>query len=117
MNKPLIIAAAILIGTYESHADDTNTIPRDLAECKTAAIRVGDWDRDRWDASTATGQYLLNCMLAKGYRRREIDRSEAYIFKDGLPSYRSKEAEFLIRSGCWDRGNNYSIAIEECWQK
>jgi hypothetical protein len=54
---------------WAAHAQDNaapNITSRDLAECKMAAMRLGNWDRDSWYVSTATGQYLVACMTAKG---------------------------------------------------
>jgi hypothetical protein len=94
---------------------------RDLAECKMGALRLHRWDRDSWDASTPTGQYLVACMQAKGYRRRSIGWNQAYnpmdeVFGGKKPLYRSKEAEWLVLSGCYG-DSDFNIAIEECWQK
>jgi hypothetical protein len=94
---------------------------RDLAECKMAALKAGDWDRDSWDFGTATGQYLVACMQAKGYRRRTVGWKEAYNPMDEVmggkkPLYRSKEMELLVKSGCYG-DSNFNIAIEACWQK
>lgn len=102
---------------------DANTTSRDLSECKMAAMRLGSWDRDSWYASTVTGQYLIACMTAKGYRRRTVDWEGAYNPLDEVrdqkkPLYRSEEAEFLVKSGCFDDGGDtVNIAIAECWQK
>lgn len=100
-----------------------DAISRDLAECKMAAMRLGSWEHDSWYVSTATGQYLMACMTAKGYRRRTIDWNGAYypmkeVFDGQKPLYRSEEAEFLVRSGCFDDGRDtVNIAMPECWQK
>jgi hypothetical protein len=103
---------------------DANIVSRDLAECKMAAMRLGSWDRDNWYTSTATGQYLVACMTAKGYRRRTVDWKGAYnpldeVVDQKKPLYRSRETEFLVKSGCFDShtDNTVNIAIEECWQK
>jgi len=62
-------------------------------------------------------------MTAKGYRRRTIDWKGAYnplneVIDHKKPLYRSKEAEFLVKSGCFDsHADTVNIAIEECWQK
>jgi hypothetical protein len=50
----------------------------DLADCKLAALQAGNWKRDGWDARTQTGEHLVACMQAKGYRHRTIGHSEAY---------------------------------------
>jgi len=59
----------------------------DLAECKMSAIRAGNWNRDGWNARTPTGEHLVVCMQAKGYRL-----------------------------GC-SGDTNFNIEIEGCWQK
>src|SRR5262245_42200177 len=59
----------------------------DLAQCKMAAIRGGNWNRDGWNARTPTGEHLVVCMQAKGYRL-----------------------------GC-SGDANFNIEIEGCWQK
>jgi hypothetical protein len=59
----------------------------DLAECKMAAIRAGNWSRDGWDVRAATGEHLVACMQTKGYRL-----------------------------GCYG-DTNFNIEIEACWQK
>jgi hypothetical protein len=63
-------------------------IVSDFTQCKTAATRAGNWDRDGWDARTVTGGYLVLCMRAKGYRL-----------------------------GCSGDTTNFNIEIEACWQK
>jgi hypothetical protein len=40
------------------------------------------------------------------------------VFDGKMSLYRSEEAEFLVKSGCFDDGNDtVNIAIAECWQK
>jgi hypothetical protein len=125
MRKSLIfVLPFVLIANGQAVAQTAPTAKeRDLAECKMDAMRLGNWDRDSWYVSTATGQYLMACMTAKGYRRRTIDYKEAYnpldeVIAKKKPLYRSGEAEFLIRSGCFDNHEDtVNIAIAECWQK
>ena len=102
---------------------NVNTVSRDLAECKMAAMQLGRWDRDAWYWGAPTGQYLVSCMTARGYRRRTINWKQAYndfseVADQKKPLYRSQEAEFLVKSGCLDDGNDtLNIALEECWEK
>ena len=77
-------------GGYAAYGQEEIVPPQpilDLAECKMAAIRAGNWPRDGWDAQTVTGGYLVLCMRAKGYRL-----------------------------GC-DGDTNFNIETEACWQK
>ena len=59
----------------------------DLAECEMAAIRAGNWNRDGWNVRAPTGERLVACMQAKGYRL-----------------------------GC-SGDINFNVEIEGCWRK
>ena len=121
--KKLIIVVTTTLLVSGCNPADPNAVARDLAECKTGAMRVGNWDRDLWYASTATGQYLIECMTAKGYRRRTIDIENAYNSVEEVTAqkkslYRSKEAKFLVEHGCFDdHRDTANIVIPDCWQK
>jgi hypothetical protein len=116
-----LVATLAVVATLSMPAQAADDAKGDLAECKMAALRLGRWDRDTWDASTPTGQYLMACMTAKGYRRITLSWNETYNPMDEVvakkkPLYRSKELEFLVESGCYG-DSNFSIAIAEYWQK
>jgi hypothetical protein len=109
----------VIISLVVAACDQSNdSLVRDLAECETVAKQAGDWERDGWDAGTATGEYLIDCMKSKGYRRRTMTHDEVYnswndVRDKTKPLYRSKEAELFVLRGC----NLFKIAIAECWEK
>ena len=115
--RNVLVVISLVVAACDQN---NNSLVPDLAECEAVAKQAGDWKRDGWDAGTATGQYLIDCMRSKGYRRRMMTHGEVYNSWNDVrdkkePLYRSKEAELSVLRGCY--GNYFKIAIAECWEK
>jgi hypothetical protein len=128
----VIIATTMLLGskgraenvTYVSTrygstayvATDLAKASIDIAECKMKALDHHPKFKG-WVQGIVLGEYLTSCMEAKGYQMRWIESKQAYnrdLIEDGV--YQSKEAEFLVVSGCYG-DSEFNIVSPACWQR